>query len=120
MEVRYSNWVEQTNKRKHEEALGVQFEINDEKKKRHRRTANEISRHYKCPVDDCPKSYGSEGSLNQHIKLKHKEYYAANINSSHLGHSVAGSMSMDSSKDYDEMSDSEEEKKPTKWSQFLC
>jgi hypothetical protein len=29
-------------------------------------------------------------------------------------------MSMDSSKDYDEMSDSEEEKKPTKWSQFLC
>jgi hypothetical protein len=52
--------------------------------------------------------------LNQHIKLKHKEYYAANINSSHLGHSVAGSMSMDSSKDYDEMSDSEEEKKPTK------
>jgi hypothetical protein len=51
------------------------FEIDNEKKKRHRRTATEIARHFKCPIDDCPKSYGSEGSLNQHIKLKHPEYY---------------------------------------------
>lgn len=51
------------------------FDIAEEKRKRHRRTATEIARHYKCPVEECPKSYGSEGSLNQHIKLKHPEYY---------------------------------------------
>ena len=51
------------------------FEIDNEKKKRHRRQANEIARHFKCPIKDCPKSYGSEGSLNQHIKIKHEEYY---------------------------------------------
>lgn len=51
------------------------FDIAEEKRKRHRRTATEIARHYKCPVDECPKSYGSEGSLNQHIKLKHPEHY---------------------------------------------
>lgn len=56
-------WV-QSNKRKHEEVLNMPFEIDNEKKKRHRRTATEIARHYKCPIDDCPKSYGSEGSLN--------------------------------------------------------
>ena len=52
------------------------FDIAEEKRKRHRRTATEIARHYRCPVEDCPKSYGSEGSLNQHIKLKHPEFYA--------------------------------------------
>lgn len=51
------------------------FDIAEEKRKRHRRTATEIARHYKCPVEECPKSYGSEGSLNQHIKLKHPEFY---------------------------------------------
>jgi hypothetical protein len=38
-----------------------------------RRTAGEIDRHYKCLASRCDKSYGSEGSLNQHIKLKHPE-----------------------------------------------
>ena len=52
------------NKRKHEDVLGMPFEIDNEKKKRHRRTATEIARHYKCPIDECPKQYGSEGSLN--------------------------------------------------------
>ena len=51
------------------------FEIDNEKKKRHRRTATEIARHYRCPIEGCPKSYGGEGSLNQHIKLKHSSYY---------------------------------------------
>ena len=51
------------------------FDINDEKRKRVRRIASEIKRHYKCMVEDCPKAYGSEGSLNQHIKLKHPEYF---------------------------------------------
>jgi hypothetical protein len=40
-----------------------------------RRTAVEIARHYTCNIDKCNKSYGSEGSLNQHIKLKHRYYY---------------------------------------------
>lgn len=44
-----------------------------DKKKRYRRTANEIERHYKCPAENCKKCYGSEGSLNQHVKLKHPE-----------------------------------------------
>ena len=46
---------------------------NDDRKKRVRRTASEIHRHYRCQVENCQKSYGSEGSLNQHIKLKHPE-----------------------------------------------
>ena len=53
----------------------MQFEIENEKKKRHRRTAQEIARHFKCPIDDCPRSYGSEGAVNQHLKNKHPEYY---------------------------------------------
>lgn len=69
----------QSNKKKHEDQLGMPFEIDNEKKKRHRRTATEIARHYKCPISDCPKSYGSEGSLNQHIKIKHPEHYAEMI-----------------------------------------
>lgn len=49
----------------------------EDQHKRHRRTAHEIARHYKCPLrQECHKSYGSEGSLNQHIKLKHPHYYA--------------------------------------------
>jgi len=43
----------------------------DDKKKRFRRTASEIDRHYRCPVESCQKAYGFIGSLNQHIKLKH-------------------------------------------------
>lgn len=47
----------------------------DHRKKRFRRTADEIERHYRCPVETCQRSYGSEGSLNQHLKLKHFEVY---------------------------------------------
>ena len=65
------------------------FEIDNEKKKRHRRTATEIARHYKCPISDCPKSYGSEGSLNQHIKLKHPDYYAEMILQNNTNQSMA-------------------------------
>lgn len=39
----------------------------DKGNKRYRRTANEIERRFKCW---CGKAYGSEGSLNQHKKLK--------------------------------------------------
>jgi hypothetical protein len=39
----------------------------DRNKKRFRRTANEIERRFVCW---CGKAYGSEGSLNQHKKIK--------------------------------------------------
>jgi flagellar biosynthesis/type III secretory pathway chaperone len=54
----------ENNKLEHEKVLGMAFEIDNEKKKRHRRVATDIARHYKCPCHECPKSYGSEGSLN--------------------------------------------------------
>jgi len=40
------------------------------RKKHNRRTAKEISKEYRCPYK-CGKLYGSEGSLNLHMKLKH-------------------------------------------------
>lgn len=45
--------------------------------KRARRTAEEIEKRYKCTVDYCERVYGAEGSLQQHIKLKHPELYVA-------------------------------------------
>ena len=36
-----------------------------------RRTAKEIERSFICPYNACGKHYGSEGSLNLHIKIKH-------------------------------------------------
>jgi hypothetical protein len=30
-------------------------------------------------VEPCQKSYGSEGSLSQHLKLKHNEFYKSHI-----------------------------------------
>jgi hypothetical protein len=41
------------------------------RKKHHRRCANEIKRQLECPYPKCCKLYGSEGSLNLHIKIKH-------------------------------------------------
>lgn len=40
------------------------------KPKRHRRTADKIERKHTCP--HCAKAYGSEGSLLQHVRLKHE------------------------------------------------
>ena len=45
----------------------------EEEGKRYRRFASEIDRKYKCPYQNCYKSYGQEGTLNQHIKLKHEK-----------------------------------------------
>ena len=44
---------------------------NSNRKKHNRRTAKEINRQYICPYKNCQKIYGSEGSLNLHIKIKH-------------------------------------------------
>lgn len=41
-------------------------------RKRHfRRCNNEISKGFNCPYANCGKYYGSEGSLNLHMKIKH-------------------------------------------------
>jgi hypothetical protein len=41
------------------------------RKKHLRRCANEIVKSFICPYSDCEKVYGSEGSLNLHMKIKH-------------------------------------------------
>ncbi|ETV88316.1 hypothetical protein, variant 7 [Aphanomyces astaci] len=43
-----------------------------EKKKRRRRTAAQIDRKFVCSYAGCKKAYGSEGSLTQHMRLKHR------------------------------------------------
>ena len=48
------------------------------KKKRIRRGKKEIIRVYVCKYPQCMKKYGTEGSLNQHIKIKHNEQYYSN------------------------------------------
>ena len=42
------------------------------KRKRKRRKKSEVVCLFKCPFLNCNKSYPSKGSLNMHIKLKHK------------------------------------------------
>ena len=41
------------------------------RKKHMRRTNKEIDKNFICPYNSCGKVYGSEGSLNLHIKIKH-------------------------------------------------
>jgi len=49
------------------------------KQKKKRRKRDEIERNFKCPIYGCTKSYGSEGALKTHVKLKHTtEGYVAN------------------------------------------
>ena len=40
-------------------------------KKRIRKTKSQLIYKYECAYKDCGKKYASQGSLNQHIKLKH-------------------------------------------------
>lgn len=40
-------------------------------KKKNRRLASEIQKSFQCPYKECQKLYGSDVSLNLHIKLKH-------------------------------------------------
>lgn len=50
---------------------------NDDGHKRVRRTANQIPRQFNCHSQNCGKSYGTEASLVQHIKLKHPLYFTS-------------------------------------------
>lgn len=40
-------------------------------KKKNRRLAADIDKRFRCPYENCYKLYGSNVSLNLHIKLKH-------------------------------------------------
>lgn len=68
------------NRARHEDELGYYLDIEDSKNKRIRRLATEIERKHRCLVVKCPKAYGSEGSLNQHLIRKHKLVYEEWIN----------------------------------------
>lgn len=46
-----------------------------QKRKRKRKKKSEVIRKFDCCVDNCLKSYGSENSLNQHMKIKHPEFW---------------------------------------------
>lgn len=45
------------------------------KKKRKRKLKCEVIRNFKCSYPGCTKSYGSDNSLNQHVKIKHQEFW---------------------------------------------
>lgn len=45
------------------------------KKKRKRKLKTEVVRNFKCGYPGCTKSYGSDNSLNQHVKIKHSEFW---------------------------------------------
>ena len=72
--------------------------------KRKRRTAHEIERNYICSYKGCSKSYGSEGSLNQHMKNKHSEYYQQYVENLGLSGGV-----IDRSKEFENSYDESEE-----------
>lgn len=40
-------------------------------RKKNRRLAIDIEKNFTCPYENCHKIYGSDVSLNLHIKLKH-------------------------------------------------
>jgi hypothetical protein len=52
-------------------SLSETEERKEHRKKHIRRCAKEIRKQDICPYGDCGKYYGSEGSLNLHMKLKH-------------------------------------------------
>lgn len=69
------NYYEQKFATKEETKAHAASEQSEEaKKKRFRRSAKDITRMFRCPIVKCSKSYGSEGSLHQHIRLKHPEF----------------------------------------------
>jgi len=51
----------------------VEADNSQPKPKKRRRRRHEITRNFKCGVNGCTKSYGSEGALKTHIRLKHSE-----------------------------------------------
>ena len=62
--IKYKTYYDDNNEKFYEEKANG-------RKKHNRRTALEIDRSYICPYSSCEKHYGSEGSLNLHVKIKH-------------------------------------------------
>lgn len=60
---------------KHRNLLPPVQHVPVKKKKRKRKKKHEVERNYSCHIDGCQKSYGSENSLNQHMKIKHPEFW---------------------------------------------
>jgi len=61
----------------------------DKASKKKRRKRDEIDRQFKCNINGCSKSYGSEGALKTHQKIKHTE-----VTNGHCSNiSLAGSKS---------------------------
>ena len=53
------------------EKLRSERYLHNGRKRHNRRCANDIERGFTCPYEGCSKFYGSEGSLNLHMKIKH-------------------------------------------------
>ena len=53
----------------------LNFENSINKQKRKRKKKDEVTRKFFCKIGDCGKSYGTENSLNQHMKLKHIDFW---------------------------------------------
>ena len=53
------------------ENINLYFEMKSGMKKKKRRLACEIEKEFSCPYEGCWKVYGSEVSLNYHIKTIH-------------------------------------------------
>ena len=79
----------------------------DRKEKRKRRTALEIERKYRWKYQGCPKSYGSEGSLNQHMKNKHTEFYHQFVENLGLSSGMVENSKYEDSSDYSQNSPDE-------------
>ena len=54
------------------------------KQKRHRRTAAEIDRGFKCTASNCHKAYGTEGALKMHLRIKHPSHHYNNAPTSNI------------------------------------
>jgi hypothetical protein len=55
----------------HEMELNIFANRKEAATKKKRRTASEIDKSFTCPYEGCNRNYGSDVSLNLHIKLKH-------------------------------------------------
>jgi hypothetical protein len=51
------------------------YQIETPKPRRKRKKKSEIERNFACNIDNCQRSYGSENSLNQHMKIKHPDFW---------------------------------------------
>lgn len=58
--------------RQNGDSLG-NYNLSNFRQKRKRKRKDEVVRSFRCPIDNCMKAYGSENSLNQHIKFKHHD-----------------------------------------------